>query len=216
MPMLPLDYIVKVVVITSSGTLSPGPMTASTIAIGSNDGWKNGFKISIGHMIVEFPLVLLIALGITTLLTIRIVEKVISFTGGTILILLGILMFKDTFRKKVDDTNSSSNATQSPIMIGILLSLLNPYFLVWWILVGGSLIIEAVALAGLMGVGLMFIAHIWMDYAWLMLIAELSRRGKQILKTKGYKVLLAGISLALIFFGLDFISLSIFGSGLLL
>jgi len=214
--MLPLEYIVKVVLITSSGALSPGPLTASTIAAGSNEGWKSGFKISVGHMAVEFPLVFLIAFGIASLLTTPIVEKVISFAGGTLLIILGVFMLKDVFKKELGDMNASSDTVRSPVIIGVLLSLLNPYFLVWWILVGGSLIIEAVAIAGLIGVGLMFIAHIWMDYAWLMLISELSKRGKQILKTKGYKALLAGISLALIFFGLDFISLSIFGSELLL
>ena len=214
--MLPLEYLVKVVIITSSGALSPGPLTASTIAAGSNEGWKSGFKISVGHMVVELPLVFLIAFGIATLLTTPIAEKVISFAGGTLLVILGVFMLKDVFKKELGDMNASSDTVRSPVMIGILLSLLNPYFLVWWILVGGALVIEAVILAGLIGVGLMFIAHIWMDYAWLMLISELSRRGKQILKTKGYKVLLAGISLALIFFGFDFISLSIFGSGLLL
>jgi len=214
--MLPLEYLVKVIIITSSGALSPGPLTASTIAAGSNEGWKSGFKISVGHMVVELPLVFLIAFGIATLLTTPIVEKVISFAGGTLLVILGVFMLKDVFKKELGDMNASSDTVRSPVMIGILLSLLNPYFLVWWILVGGALVIEAVILAGLIGVGLMFIAHIWMDYAWLMLISELSRRGKQILKTKGYKVLLAGISLALIFFGFDFISLSIFGSGLLL
>ena len=214
--MLPLEYLVKVIIITSSGALSPGPLTASTIAAGSNEGWKSGFKISVGHMAVEFPLVFLIAFGIATLLTTPIVEKVISFAGGTLLIILGVFMLKDVFKKELGDMNASSDTVRSPVMIGILLSFLNPYFLVWWILVGGALVIEAVILAGLIGVGLMFIAHIWMDYAWLMLISELSRRGKQILKTKGYKVLLAGISLALIFFGFDFISLSIFGSRLLL
>ena len=214
--MIPLEYLVKVIIITSSGALSPGPLTASTIAAGSNEGWKSGFKISVGHMAVEFPLVFLIAFGIATLLTTPIVEKVISFAGGTLLIILGVFMLKDVFKKELGDMNASSDTVRSPVMIGILLSFLNPYFLVWWILVGGALVIEAVILAGLIGVGLMFIAHIWMDYAWLMLISELSRRGKQILKTKGYKVLLAGISLALIFFGFDFISLSIFGSRLLL
>lgn len=209
--MLPLEYIVKVLIITSSGALSPGPLTASTIAIGSNEGWKSGIKVSVGHMAVELPLVFLIAFGIATLFTTPFVEKVISFTGGTLLIILGVLMLRDVFKKEFCNINDSSGTAQSPVMIGVLLSLLNPYFLVWWILVGGALVIEAVILAGLIGVGLMFITHIWMDYAWLMLISELSKRGKQILKTKGYKVLLAGISLALIFFGFDFIFLSIFG-----
>jgi len=213
---LPLEYIVKVIIITSSGALSPGPLTASTIAAGSSEGWRNGFKISVGHMIVEMPLVFLIAFGIATLLATPVIERMISFAGGSLLILLGVFMLRDVFKKDFGSENVSSNAVRSPIMIGILLSLFNPYFLVWWILVGGALVIEAILLAGLIGVGLMFIAHIWMDYAWLMLLSELSKKGKQILKTKGYKILLAGISLALIFFGLDFISLSIFGSGILL
>jgi len=100
-PTLPLEYLVKVIIITSSGALSPGPLTASTIAAGSNEGWKSGFKISVGHMVVELPLVFLIAFGIATLLTTPIAEKVISFAGGTLLVILGVFMLKDVFKKEL-------------------------------------------------------------------------------------------------------------------
>ena len=52
-------------------------------------------------MVVELPLVFLIAFGIATLLTTPIAEKVISFAGGTLLVILGVFMLKDVFKKEL-------------------------------------------------------------------------------------------------------------------
>jgi small neutral amino acid transporter SnatA (MarC family) len=61
-------------------------------------------------------------------------------------------------------------------------------------------------LASLVGVLVMYLAHIWMDYAFLGLSAHLSRRGVSLLGSKGYRAIFALFSLALIYFGILFIT----------
>ncbi|MGQ4832368.1 MAG: LysE family transporter [Candidatus Asgardarchaeia archaeon] len=212
--MLPLGFIFKVVSITSSGALSPGPLTASTVISGTKSGYKAGFMISVGHTIVEFPLVILIAIGIAAIFTNQLATKVISLLGSIMLFFLAYLMIKD-LRGKSSTSHQADNKhnvmLKSPIMIGITLSAFNPYFIVWWIFVGGALAVEAYAIAGFMGVFIMYVAHVWMDYVFLMAIAFAAYKGKEVMKTRGYKALLLVITLFLVIFGIDLLMYGLIG-----
>lgn len=205
--MLPIAFVFKVVSVTSSGVLSPGPLTASTVAVGTKDGARAGLLVSIGHTIVEFPLVILIALGITIIFTNELATRIISLLGAGMLFFLSYLMLKDIIKKNHNlrdrEKSINKNLLRSPLMIGITLSLFNPYFIVWWIFVGGALAVEAYAIAGFMGVILMFFVHIWMDYVFLIAVAYAAYKGKEIIKSKGYRVLLTIIVIFLIVFGID-------------
>lgn len=229
--MLPPDFIVKIMVVTSSGALSPGPLTASTIMIGSKRGIWGGVLVSIGHTIVEFPYVVLIALGIAAALIDPLISKVIGLAGGIMLVFMGFFMAKDALslekksnnqiNEKTTDSepspndDSSDRILRSPTVVGIILSGLNPYFIIWWLFVGGSLAIEAYSYAGFLGVVLMYLAHVWMDYAFLSAISYFSKKGYEIMKMRGYQVLLTIIGIALIVFGLDFVIFSIFETRIL-
>ncbi|MCD6514629.1 MAG: LysE family transporter, partial [Candidatus Odinarchaeota archaeon] len=90
--MLPIAFVFKVVSVTSSGVLSPGPLTASTVAVGTKDGARAGLLVSIGHTIVEFPLVILIAFGITIIFTNELATRIISLLGAGMLFFLSYLM----------------------------------------------------------------------------------------------------------------------------
>ncbi|MFX0068081.1 MAG: LysE family transporter [Promethearchaeota archaeon] len=230
--MLPLDFILKIMVVTSSGALSPGPLTASTIMIGSKRGFWGGVLVSVGHTIVEFPYVVLIALGIATALIDPLISKIIGLIGGIILVFLGFLMAKDALslgEKKSDKINeitvnsadssndgeSSGKILKSPTIVGIMLSGLNPYFIIWWLFVGGSLVIQAFSYAGFLGVVIMYLAHVWMDYAFLSALSYFSKKGYEIIKMRGYQILLTIIGIAMIIFGLDFVIFSIFETRIL-
>jgi len=199
--MLGFDFFLKVVIISISGALSPGPLTAAILVAGTKRGWKAGFMASVGHMIVEFPLILIIGLGFALLLTNRLVILIISIIGSLFLLLLGILMIIDGLRKSSD--KSILFEEQTPLLIGSLLSAFNPYFLLWWFFIGGVLIIEAVAIMGLIGLIILFLYHIWLDYAWLTLISHLAFRGKNLLKTKGYRIFLITMGVVISGFGIN-------------
>ncbi|MDH4123596.1 MAG: LysE family transporter, partial [Thermoplasmata archaeon] len=61
-----LAFLGLIIIISFSGVLMPGPMTAATIVRSYKDKWA-GAKVAIGHALVEFPLLAIIAVTIITL-----------------------------------------------------------------------------------------------------------------------------------------------------
>lgn len=172
--------IVMVVVVTASGALAPGPLFFATIAHGTKSGAKSGLIFSIAHTIVEFSLVMALALGLLTIANQPITKLVISIIGGVALLILGILQVHDSISSKPNIQQSKSGIpAKNPLILGLVFTGLNPYFIIWWIAVGApTLIAEALAFASIGGVILMYVAHVWMDYAWLTSIAYLAKKAQ--------------------------------------
>ena len=200
------DFILKVILISSSGALSPGPLTLSVASLGVKHGSKAGIYASIGHTLVEFPLVLSIALGLSWLFTIDIIRKALGIAGGSFLIFFGILQIKDYLKSSSESTIKISY--KSPFMVGFLLSLLNPFFIIWWLGIGCVLVYDAVRLFGLIGILYMYIAHVWLDYLWLFIVAKMTHMSKKYL-TK-YKIILIILNIVIVIIGIDFINRTIF------
>ena len=62
-----IAFAVTVVIISSSGVMSPGPLFAANVTYGLRQGAKAGLKMAYGHTVVEFPLILLLGLGVISL-----------------------------------------------------------------------------------------------------------------------------------------------------
>jgi threonine/homoserine/homoserine lactone efflux protein len=76
--------------------------------------------------------------------------------------------------------------------------------------VGLGLIVQAVEIGAVVGVLIMYVSHVWMDYAWLIGTAYLSARGKMLLAGPRYRLLLLGLAAFLIYFGAAFIARTLF------
>ena len=50
--------------ISASGVMAPGPLFAANISYGLREGTKSGIKMALGHSIVEFPLIILLGVGV--------------------------------------------------------------------------------------------------------------------------------------------------------
>lgn len=204
-------FVATVVVVTASGALMPGPLFAASLLQGIKGGAKSGFMISVGHTLVELPLVMLMGLGISSLLNLPGFFTAVGLIGGTALIVFGAFQLRyvtgGAFSvEPVEETKMQKRS----LIIGVGLTGLNPYFIVWWLTFGLGLVVQAVELGALLGVLVMYISHVWMDYAWLTSTSYLSARGKSLLKARGYKLLLIGLALFLMYFGAGFILRTIF------
>ncbi len=201
------ELFIEIVVISSSGVFAPGPLTLATIVSGTKNGEYSGLKVSLGHMTVEFPLVLLIAFGVLNLLKNILILKIIGITGLIIFILLGAFMIRDGLK----GTNSFDNSFSyvNPFLIGVIFSATNAHFMIWWILVGSIFIKDAIQIMGLIGIVVMYIFHVWLDFAWLFFLTFMAARGKNILKTRGYRVFLIAMGVFIIAFGI-YLAMKIF------
>ena len=206
-----LAFLATVVVVTASGALMPGPLFAANLLQGSKGGAKSGFMISVGHTLVELPLVMLIGAGISRLLNLPGFSTVVGLIGGSALILFGVFQIRDVAGSSFNiEPIADAKLHKRSLMLGVGLTGLNPFFIVWWLTVGLGLVVQAVEFGTLLGVLIMYISHVWMDYAWLTGIAYLSARGKMLLKARGYRLLLAALALLLVYFGVGFVARAMF------
>jgi len=195
-----IGLLFKVVVISTTGALAPGPLTAAIASVGLKKGFRAGIQASLGHTIIELPLVILIALGVTTILKNPKANFVIGILGSIFLFLFGILTIRDALSTNPQEPTIYQK-TAPPMLIGIALTGLNPYFIVWWLGIGTPLISEAVAKGGFIGVGLLYLCHVWLDYGWLTLIAAISSLGR--MQTKTYRLILIVLGTIIIWFGVN-------------
>lgn len=200
-----LSFVTTVIIVTASGALTPGPLFFATIAHGAKLGAKGGLAFSIGHTLVELPLVLLLSVGLLTVADQPVIKLITGVAGGLALLTFGAFLIWDTLVKKGNQITLRGIASRSPLLVGLIFTGLNPYFIVWWLTVGGELIRRGLMYASLSGVIIMFLSHIWMDYAWLTIIAYLAKKGTSILGNKGYKALMILFGVAFVYFGINFV-----------
>ncbi len=206
-----LSLFITVVLISSSGALAPGPLFFANVSLGLDHGAKSGLYFSIGHSIVEFPLILLLSYGLLSALNAVYIKTFIGLAGGVTLIFFGLLQLRSSykFRSAALNNEYKKRRLSNPLLIGVLLTGLNPFFIIWWLTVGAQLIYLSLALASLLGVLIVFLFHVWIDYAWLITTAYLARKGKMIINSKIYRVILFFFGIVLIYFGIHFILSSI-------
>lgn len=191
-----IELIFKVVIISISGALAPGPLTVATASWGIKKGWRAGLEISLGHTLIEFPIVLAIGLGLMNFLKSEKLYFFLGIFGGIFLFLFGILTIRDAFSYNLN--TSIKERFSFPLFTGITLSVFNPYFLIWWLGIGTPLIYEAIKKNGFLGLPILYIFHVSLDYFWLIFIAALSSFAKK----KIYRYLLFIFGIIIIYFGL--------------
>ena len=197
-----VSFALMVIAISASGVMSPGPLFTANIVYGLKEGKIAGLKIAMGHTVVEFPLIVFLGLGTISLETFPEYRILITVIGAIGLFVFAGLQIKSIFGK---DFRNKTNSNKNSFLAGIFLSALNPFFIIWWLTIGIVLITESIALWGFSGILILFIFHIWMDYVWLFAVAGFASKAKNILSNNNYKILIAGLSILLVYFGIQFL-----------
>jgi threonine/homoserine/homoserine lactone efflux protein len=198
-----LEFTLLVIIISASGVMAPGPLFAANVSYGLREGTKAGIKMATGHTIVELPLIILLGIGVLSLEIFPEFRTIISIFGAITLFVFAAIQIKNIFKKK---EIISSNPKQGALLTGILLSGLNPFFIIWWLTIGFKLISDAMLIWAFSGMLIVFVLHIWMDFVWLGSVSFLASKSSKILSNKNYKILMTGLSVMLIYFGITFLT----------
>ncbi|MFC2105812.1 LysE family transporter [Candidatus Bipolaricaulota bacterium] len=193
-------FLLEAALISLSGVLAPGPMTAVTVGEGTRSPHV-GAWIAIGHGIIEIPLMIGVLYGFGTVLNHPTAQAVIGLVGGLFLLFLGINMLRRFRHVQVDPQTSN----RSPIMTGIVLSAGNPYFLIWWATVGATLVMKSVGF-GILGFSAFAVLHWLCDFIWCYLLSALSFRGRGLLGGAFQRAVLVLSGAALLLFGGKFLA----------
>jgi threonine/homoserine/homoserine lactone efflux protein len=180
--------------------MQPGPVTATAITMGARNRWA-GIPIAIGHGIIEFPLMILIILGLGAVFQKTQTQIIIGLVGGLVLLYMAFSMFKNS---SIDTDPKAGAKKDKPVMAGIVLTASNPYFLLWWATVGLALATDATKL-GLHAFALFAVVHWLVDLIWVTSLSLASFHGTTLLGHKSQAVILKICAAAMFFFGLFFL-----------
>ena len=153
-------FLATVVLISLSGVLMPGPLFAVTIKKAAKSKIA-GVLIAIGHGIVEVPLMFLIFFVLAQFQIPSIVQIAVGLIGGFLMIAMGI----QTFRKRHKKDDDTVSLKRDSIMAGVYTTAVNAGFILWWLTIGTTLILNA-QLFGLLGFSVFAGVHWLCDFSW--------------------------------------------------
>jgi threonine/homoserine/homoserine lactone efflux protein len=187
-----------------SGALVPGPMLTVTISDSLNKGFRAGPLVVLGHVIVESCLIFLLILGLGWLIRSDKAAMVIGSVGGLMLIYLGYRIARSPSPPQIPGDGKPVQ-TRGSVLSGIITSISNPYFFIWWATVGWAFMLKGIELAGVAGILGFLVGHWTSDLSWYSLVSFFSSKGRHILPGKRYKILMIICGIFLITLGGYFI-----------
>jgi len=197
-------------VLALSGVLTPGPLLTITISESMRRGFITGPLLILGHGILELTLIVAIVNGLGTFLRKGPVVGTVAIIGGLVLLWMGWKMVKETkgvylsFKERLVE----GSKTLHPVWSGILVSLSNPYWTIWWATIGLGYMMTAMEY-GLMGLVVFFVGHISADFLWFGLVSYGVSTGRKVLSDKLYQGITMCCGFFLILFGFWFLTVGV-------
>ena len=190
-----------------SGAIMPGPMFTMTIAETARRGFRSGPLLVLGHGIVEAVVVAGLVVGLSQLIQHAAVKGTVALLGGLVLVWMGYGMSRAAWSGSISLAAAAAGARRGPgpIPAGALLSVANPYWLLWWATVGAAYVATALQ-HGPLGLASFFGGHILADLAWFSLVALLVVSGRRILNDRLYRGLILVCAVLLVALGLWFVA----------
>ena len=193
-----LTIFVSSFVIALSGALMPGPLLTAAISESSQRGFITGPLMIAGHAILELALVFALLLGLAPFLQQPAVFVATALIGSAILFWMAFGMFRSLPSLHLS-WDSDQKRRNHPVANGILLSLANPYWIIWWATIGLGYILYSWQF-GLVGVAFFFAGHILADFVWYSLVTATVAGGRRFLTDRLYRGLIAVCAIFLVVF----------------
>ncbi len=185
-------------VIAFSGAMMPGPLLTVTISESTRRGAIAGPLMIFGHGLLELLLIVVLLSGFATILHRDDVFITIALLGGATLFWMAASMLKSLPTLRMANA-SSTEKQRNLVLAGVVLSIANPYWLIWWASIGMGYIMHSARL-GFLGVASFFIGHILADLVWYTLISLGIARGLRLFSDIIYRRMIGGCAIFLLCF----------------
>ncbi|MCL4514047.1 MAG: LysE family translocator [Firmicutes bacterium] len=192
-----------------SGAIVPGPFLTVTIDGVTRRGFKMAPLLVVGHAILEGLMVIALVFGLEKFLSNHTVTGTIGLVGGLVLVWMGYGMIQGAIRGAIalelsgpgkssqTGPRAPSGLRRRPVLLGLVTSLVNPYWVLWWATAGVGYVVAAVTL-GSAGVLAFYTGHILSDFAWYLLVGFGVAAGRKFFSTQVYRVIVSACGVFLI------------------
>ena len=191
-------------VIGLTGAMAPGPLLTLTIGESAKRGGVAGPLVVLGHAMLEFALLMLIVFGAANFLNSKLLFSLIALGGGVVLIYMGCSTIWGLKNYQLSVGGPRDGKGLHPVLAGVIISLSNPYWFIWWITIGMGYVMFARGF-GVHGILVFFAGHISSDLVWYSFISYGIQFGSRFLSLKVIKAALLTCSIFLVLFGVFFI-----------
>ena len=196
-----------------SGALFPGPLLNFTMykSLKQKRGYLAAIYILLGHATIELSLIIALLSGATILFKNIIFLTLVQFIGGFFLVIYGIFAIKGVLKTKFEPDYTLERDTikgykGNSYLGGILVSLSNPFWTIWWVGIGFSMMLDFnITLLEPIKMLLFFIGHELGDIVWYLPISIFISYGGKSLNSRIYKYVLLACGAFLIVFGIYYV-----------
>jgi threonine/homoserine/homoserine lactone efflux protein len=201
-----------------TGAMSPGPLLTYTIiksAKTSQRGYLMGLWVITGHAILEMVIIIFLLLGFSFVLKNIIVVRVIGIVGGLILVCFGSSIVRDVYlgnistdflspaeRKNGSVAPLQNKGLENPVIGGIMVSMSNPYWWVWWATIGFAFMVQFdISFRQWPKLLAFFLGHEAGDLLWYLIVSSFAFFGLRHLNKKVYYGILVLCAVFMVLFG---------------
>jgi len=196
-------FLTQAVLISLSGVMAPGPLTVVVVGKGAKSA-RAGALIAVGHGAVEFPLMVLIALGLGPFFQNEAFATTVGLAGGAVLLWMAAGLLLSLRPGKSQEAGPERMREASPFMAGMLMTGGNPYFIVWWATVGATLVFRAWSY-GVWQFVVFAVLHWSLDLIWYFFLSSAAFKGTKLLGDRFLKGVSLIAGLMLLYFGVRFL-----------
>lgn len=187
-----------------SGALVPGPMLTVTISDSVKKGFIAGPLVVLGHFIAEITLIFIIMAGFSWLIGSTTATMIIGTLGGIMLIYMGYNNSKSS-NKLLNIQKDGLSQRYGSVFGGIITSISNPYFFIWWATIGMAFMFKGLEIAGIIGLLGFLIGHWSADMSWYSSVSFLTSKGSEIMTDEHYDMIMKICGIFLIILGIYFL-----------
>lgn len=202
---------IQSLILAISGALAPGPLLTYDIQMSYKKGFWVGPQLILGHAILEVVLIVGLIGGLGRFIQLPVTQIGLGLVGGLLLLWMGYDLIWSESRKSFSALKEQATANEAgtianlhPVIAGIIISLSNPYFLIWWAVIGLGMMTQSLAF-GWMGIFVFFCAHELTDLVWYSLVSGAIALGREVISGWVYRWLLISCGAFLIFLGGKFL-----------
>lgn len=209
----PATVFVSSFIIALSGALMPGPLLAVTVRDTTRRGFVAAPLLVLGHGLLEAGLLALILLGLAEWVRGDAATAAIALAGGGMLFWMALGMAREVRTLRFDVIGAAPNGPSGeglsgrglvrPVVNGIVASISNPYWAIWWATIGLGYLVLSREL-GVLGIALFFAGHILADLAWYLFVGFAVSMGRSRFSDRAYRWVVGTCSGFLFFFALSF------------
>jgi len=197
-------FLITAILISLSGVMAPGPLTVVVVGKGAKSP-RAGALIALGHGAVEFPLMVLIVLGLGPFFQHDVFATAVGLAGGGVLLWMAAGLLLSLRRGGAQEAGPERMRESSPFMAGVLMTGGNPYFIVWWATVGATLVFRAWGY-GVWQFAVFAVVHWSLDLIWYFFLSSASFKGTKLLGDRFLKGISLVAGLMLCYFGVRFLA----------